>query len=113
MSEKVKTPYKIKNQSVYLWAPVALDKPTRDRLESYLPKFLNAPSLYPFASGIKACDEIYRELVDCCIIDTYEYEKKCRKLRKSFPHFIVGEGKGLYHYYLIDDFKQWIEEEFA
>lgn len=113
MSEKIKTPYKIKKQSVYLWAPVALDKPTRDRLESYLPKFLNAPSLYPFASGIRACDEVYRVLVDCDIIDSYEYEKKCRKLRKAFPHFIVGKGKGLYHYYLIDDFKQWMEEEFA
>ena len=113
MSEKIKTPYKIKKQSVYLWAPVTLDKPTRDRLESYLPKFLSAPSKYPFISGIRACDEVYRELVDCDIIDSYEYEKKCRNLRKSFPHFIVGEGKGLYHYYLIDDFKQWIEEEFA
>lgn len=113
MSEKVKTPYKIKNQSVYLWVPVTLDKPTRDRLESYLPKFQNSPSIYPFISGIRACNEVYKELVDCDIIDSYVYEKKCRKLRKAFPHFIVGEGKGLYHYYLKEDFKQWIKEEFA
>ena len=113
MSEKIKTPYKIKKQSVYLWAPVTLDKSTRDRLESYLPQFLSTPSKAPFISGIGACNEVYRELSDCDIIDSYVYEKKCRNLRKSFPHFIVGEGKGLYHYYLIDDFKQWIEEEFA
>lgn len=113
MSEKVKTTITINSKPVFLWSPDKFDRETKEKLEKLLPIFQQSPSKPPFMSGIKVCHEIYDQLRDVDIIDTFYYERLCRNLRKAFPHLIVGEGKGAYHYYLVEDFKQWIEEELA
>lgn len=110
---KINMGIEIDSKKVFLWSPNPIDSNTYEKFSKLLPIFQQAPSKSPFMSGVKACHDVYEQLRDVDIIDSYYYERSCRNLRKAFPHLIIGEGKGAYHYYLIEDFKQWIEEEFA